>query len=176
MASRLLLSKGGRNGAANWHRIAPQIRLYSLKPTTLESSDTTAVPKAGIDQDHHYTSTTATTTSTTSPTSDLNIRQVPSSTKTLPDGTTIPEFSAKDSTIPSTVSGTPEKPDIEAINAEVFHSRRARALGNASGGLKPASVGTPVDNSSGVNNPEFTATSSKVQASASKVMDELKGR
>ncbi|KAF3181817.1 hypothetical protein EYR41_007556 [Orbilia oligospora] len=170
MASRLL----SRSGIANWHRLSlqgyPSHRYYSLKPTTLSSSSNP--PKVGIDQDHHYTSTTATTaTPPLSQPSDLNIRQVSSKARTLPDGT-IPEVTAED-TIPSTVSESPE-PDLSNINAEVFHSRRAKALGNTNGGLNPVSSGTPASDSSGVNKPEFTNTSPKVQSTASKVMDELK--
>ncbi|KAF3313918.1 hypothetical protein TWF173_005511 [Orbilia oligospora] len=170
MASRLL----SRSRTANWHRLNlqgyPSHRYYSLKPTTLSSSSNT--PKVGIDQDHHYTSTTATTaTPPLSQPSDLNIRQVSSKARTLPDGT-IPEVTAED-TIPSTVSESPE-PDLSTINAEVFHSRRAKALGNTNGGLNPVSSGTPASDSSDINKPEFTNTSPKVQSTASKVMDELK--
>ncbi|EPS35371.1 hypothetical protein H072_11228 [Dactylellina haptotyla CBS 200.50] len=151
------------------------LRLYSIKPTTLESSS--ATPKAGIEQDHHYTPVSATTSTAPSVESDLVVRQVSSKARTLPDGT-IPETglagAGRSDTIPSVTSETPEEGDIKALNAEIFHSRRAHAIGNPPAGLEPAAAGTPSDMPDGVNNPEFTSTSSKVDETTSKVLDEMK--
>ncbi|EWC47764.1 hypothetical protein DRE_02964 [Drechslerella stenobrocha 248] len=174
MASRLVV--WGRNARPfKLHHLAhppaflPR-RQYSIKVTTLDSPPT---PKAGIDQDHHYTPSTATTASTASATgSDLPVHQVSAKTRPLPDGT-IPDGA---DTIPAKTSGTPEPENPAALNTEIFHSRRARALGNAPGKIHPVSADAPTEQPpmAGINGPEFTSTSAEVKRETAKVVDEIK--
>ncbi|KAF3906817.1 hypothetical protein AA313_de0201351 [Arthrobotrys entomopaga] len=164
-------------------------RLYSIKPTTLET--TPATPKVGIEQDHHYspstaTSSTSTSTSTSTPAassvgSDLNVRQASSKARTLPDGT-IPAIHSGsrnavegDDVIPSITSDGPSPENSQTLNADTFSSRRGvHTIENAHGELKPAAAGTPSHLHDGVNSPEFTDTSSKVDETSSKVLKEMK--
>ncbi|KAK6542404.1 hypothetical protein TWF694_006359 [Orbilia ellipsospora] len=162
-------------------------RLYSIKPTTLETSPTT--PKVGIEQDHHYSPSTATTPISTPAASsvgthpDLNVRQASSKARTLPDGT-IPAIHSGsrnaveaegDDVIPSVTSDGPSLENSQTLNADTFSSRRGvHTVENPHGGLKPTAAGTPSHLHDGVNSPEFTDTSSKVDETSSKVLKELK--
>ncbi|KAJ6263948.1 Atypical kinase COQ8 [Drechslerella dactyloides] len=164
MASRLFAQ--GRT--APLARLSLSRRHYSIKPTTLNSAP--QQPKAGLDQDHHYTPTTATTPVPPSTSSELPLHQASAKERPLPDGT-VPDGV---DTIPSTTSETPVDGNLDALNADIFRSRRARVLANAPAGVQPSSSASVTQPADGINGPEFTAASAKVEKTAAKVVDDMK--